>query len=77
VYLFISVWGAFMQSRNEFYVLAVTVGLFRERQALSRSLCENHPASEKSAEIFGFYNMIGKFATDARSCVHGRDRPAE
>jgi UMF1 family MFS transporter len=64
VYLFVIVWGAFMQSRNEFYVLAVTVGLVQGGvQALSRSFYARIIPPEKSAEYFGFYNMIGKFAT--------------
>jgi UMF1 family MFS transporter len=64
VYLFVSVWGAFMQSRDEFYILAVTVGLVQGGiQALSRSFYAKIIPVEKSAEYFGFYNMIGKFAT--------------
>jgi UMF1 family MFS transporter len=64
VYLFVTVWGAFMQSRNEFYVLAVTVGFVQGGvQALSRSFYARIIPPEKSAEYFGFYNMIGKFAT--------------
>ncbi|MBI5408896.1 MAG: MFS transporter [Nitrospirae bacterium] len=63
-YLFVSVWGAFMQDKNEFYVLAVTVGLVQGGiQALSRSFYARIIPVEKSAEYFGFYNMIGKFAT--------------
>jgi UMF1 family MFS transporter len=64
VYLFVSVWGAFMQSKTEFYVLAVTVGFVQGGiQALSRSFYARIIPVEKSAEYFGFYNMIGKFAT--------------
>ncbi len=64
VYLFVTVWGAFMQSRNEFYILAVTVGFVQGGvQALSRSFYARIIPPEKSAEYFGFYNMIGKFAT--------------
>jgi len=64
VYLFVTVWGAFMDSRNEFYILAVTVGLVQGGiQALSRSFYARIIPPGKSAEYFGFYNMIGKFAT--------------
>ena len=64
VYLFVSIWGAFMQSRSEFYTLAITVGLVQGGvQALSRSFYARIIPAEKSAEYFGFYNMIGKFAT--------------
>jgi UMF1 family MFS transporter len=63
VYLFVTVWAALMDSREEFYVLAVSVGLVQGGiQALSRSLFAGMVPEEKSARYFGFYNMIGKFA---------------
>ncbi len=63
VYLFVTVWAALMDSREEFYVLAVSVGLVQGGiQALSRSLFAGIVPEEKSARYFGFYNMIGKFA---------------
>ncbi len=63
VYLFVSIWGAFMQSVFEFYVLAVVVGLVQGGiQALSRSFYARIIPFNKSAEYFGFYNMLGKFA---------------
>ncbi len=63
VYLFISIWGAFMQSPFEFYVLAIIVGLVQGGiQALSRSFYARIIPVNKSAEYFGFYNMLGKFA---------------
>jgi len=63
VYLFVSIWGAFMQSKNEFFILAITIGLVQGGiQALSRSFFARIIPVEKSAEYFGFYNMLGKFA---------------
>lgn len=63
VYLFVSIWGAFIQTKNEFYVLAVIVGLVQGGiQALSRSFYARIIPVSKSAEYFGFYNMLGKFA---------------
>ncbi len=63
VYLFVSIWGAFMQSKNEFYILAITIGLVQGGiQALSRSFFAKIIPVERSAEYFGFYNMLGKFA---------------
>lgn len=63
VYLFVSVWGAFMQSRAEFYLLAIIIGMVQGGiQALSRSYYAKIVPVERSAEYFGFYNMIGKFA---------------
>lgn len=63
VYLFVSVWGAFMNDAREFYILAVIVGLVQGGiQALSRSFYARIIPADKSAEYFGFYNMLGKFA---------------
>jgi len=63
VYLFVSIWAAFMNSSTEFYVLAIIVGLVQGGiQALSRSFFARIIPHDKSAEYFGFYNMVGKFA---------------
>jgi UMF1 family MFS transporter len=63
VYLFVTLWGAFMQHKNEFYILAFLIGLVQGGiQALSRSFYAGIIPAEKSAEYFGFYNMLGKFA---------------
>ena len=52
-----------MQSKNEFYILAITIGLVQGGiQALSRSFFARIIPVERSAEYFGFYNMLGKFA---------------
>ena len=46
-----------------FYILAIMIGLFQGGiQALSRSLYSRIIPKEKSAEFFGFFNMLGKFA---------------
>ncbi len=64
VYLFVSIWAAFMKSSTEFYILAIIVGLVQGGiQALSRSFFAKIIPIDKSAEYFGFYNMVGKFAT--------------
>ncbi|MBW1784035.1 MAG: MFS transporter [Deltaproteobacteria bacterium] len=63
VYLFVTLWAPFMQSNTEFYILAITVGLVQGGiQALSRSFYAKIIPIDKSAEYFGFYNMIGKFS---------------
>jgi UMF1 family MFS transporter len=63
VYLFVSIWGFFMEDKREFYILAVTIGLVQGGiQALSRSFYAKIIPADKSAEYFGFYNMIGKFS---------------
>jgi UMF1 family MFS transporter len=64
VYIGITVWAVFLQSIAEFYAMAVVVGLVQGGvQSLSRSLYGRFVPEGKSAEYFGFYNMVGKFAT--------------
>ncbi len=63
IYTIITLWGAFMQHRWEFYGLAAGVGLVQGGvQALSRSYFAALVPAERSAEFFGLYNMMGKFA---------------
>jgi UMF1 family MFS transporter len=63
VYLLVSLGGSFMRTREEFYILAVVVGLVQGGiQALSRSFYARMIPEGKSGEYFGFYNLIGKFA---------------
>lgn len=62
-YSLVTVLAFFMQASWQFYVLAVMVGLFQGGiQALSRSYYTRLIPANKSAEFFGFYNMLGKFA---------------
>lgn len=66
VYLCVTIYGAFMQSELEFYIMAATIGLVQGGvQALSRATFANMIPAEKSTEFFGFYNMVGKFAAIA------------
>ncbi|MEE9612631.1 MAG: MFS transporter [Desulfatiglandales bacterium] len=63
VYMFVTVWGAMMTIKQEFYVLAIMIGLVQGGiQALSRSYYSRLIPKEQSAEYYGFYNMLGKFA---------------
>ena len=63
-YLFISIWAAFMTEKNEFYALAIVIGCVQGGiQSLSRSFYARIIPANKAAEYFGFYNMLGKFAT--------------
>lgn len=62
-YMLITIWGVFMTSRIEFYVLALSIGMVQGGiQALSRSYFTRLIPIDKTAEFFGFYNMLGKFA---------------
>jgi MFS transporter, UMF1 family len=64
VYAGITVYAYFLDSEAEFFALAITVGLVQGGvQSLSRSLFGRLVPAGKNAEFFGFYNMMGKFAT--------------
>lgn len=63
VYIFVTTWAFFMTRQAEFYALAVAIGLVQGGvQSLSRSFYTRIIPANKSAEFFGFYNMLGKFA---------------
>lgn len=63
IYLGVTVYATFMHRQFEFYVLAAVVGLVQGGvQSLSRSLYARIIPHSQSAEFFGFYNMLGKFA---------------
>jgi UMF1 family MFS transporter len=58
-----AIWAYFMSREIEFYLLAAGIGLVQGGvQSLSRSLYARIIPKNKSAEFFGFYNMLGKFA---------------
>jgi MFS transporter, UMF1 family len=64
VYAAITVYAYFLDTETEFFVLACTVGLVQGGvQSLSRSLFGRLVPDGKNAEFFGFFNMMGKFAT--------------
>ncbi len=63
VYIGVTVFSTFMQHAWQFYVMACVIGLVQGGvQALSRSLYTRLIPARQSAEFFGFYNMLGKFA---------------
>lgn len=63
VYGVATIGAVFMDSVNDFYTLAVVIGLVQGGvQSLSRSMYARLIPADKSAEYFGFYNMLGKFA---------------
>jgi UMF1 family MFS transporter len=63
VYLLVCVGGAMIRVQRDFFFLAGMVGLVQGGvQALSRSYFARMVPKDKSAEFFGFYNMLGKFA---------------
>ena len=63
VYFLVTLWASEITVVSEFYVLAIIVGLVQGGvQALSRSFYARIIPQSQSAEFFGFYNMLGKFA---------------
>ena len=63
VYLLMTIWASQISSVSEFYMLAIIIGLVQGGvQALSRSFYAGIIPKHQSAEFFGFYNMLGKFA---------------
>jgi UMF1 family MFS transporter len=63
IYMAVSVFGMFITSAREFYLLAAAVGLVQGGiQALSRSFYSRLIPPGQAAEFYGFYNMLGKFA---------------
>ncbi|MFO1399905.1 MAG: MFS transporter [Steroidobacteraceae bacterium] len=64
VYTGVAFWAMVLDSVAAFYAMAIVVGLVQGGvQSLSRSLYARYVPAGKSAEYFGFYNMVGKFAT--------------
>jgi UMF1 family MFS transporter len=64
LYLLITGWSTVLTSKREFFVLAAMIGLVQGGiQALSRSFYARLIPDNRTAEYFGFYNMLGKFAT--------------
>jgi MFS transporter, UMF1 family len=64
IYIAVTLWGTMMTHRQEFYVLAVIIGMVQGGiQALSRSYYSRLIPEHRIAEFYGFYNMLGKFAT--------------
>ena len=63
IYFLMTLWASQITSVSEFYMLAITIGLVQGGvQALSRSFYASIIPKHQSAEFFGFYNMLGKFA---------------
>lgn len=72
-YCGLSTYGYFMDTALEFYVLAGIVGLVQGGvQCLSRSLFATIIPAAKATQFFGFYNMMGKFATIIGPAIMGQ-----
>lgn len=63
IYILVTFRASRMTTADEFYFLAFMIGLAQGGvQALSRSLYARMIPAGRTAEFFGFYNMLGKFA---------------
>ena len=63
IYVLVTFRASVMDSAVEFYILAFMIGLAQGGvQALSRSFYSRMIPPGRTAEFFGFYNMLGKFA---------------
>jgi UMF1 family MFS transporter len=64
VYAGVTAWAYFLHTVVQFFAMAVVIGLVQGRvQSLSRSFFGRLVPEGKSAEFFGFFNMVGKFGT--------------
>jgi UMF1 family MFS transporter len=64
VYLAATIYAWFLDTVTEFFALAVVIGLVQGVvQSLSRSFFGRLVPEGKGGEFFGFYNMMGKFAS--------------
>ena len=64
VYTLATLYAFFLDSVAEFFALAAVIGLVQGGvQSLSRSFFGRLVPEGKGGEFFGFYNMMGKFAT--------------
>ena len=60
-YIFVTIFSIFITNISGFYFLAFTIGLFQGGvQSISRTIFSQLIPAEKSAEFFGFYNLVGK-----------------
>jgi UMF1 family MFS transporter len=84
VYSAVSIYGYFMTTATDFYILAAMVGLIQGgTQALSRSLFASMIPKHRSSEFFGLFAVFEKFAGIAGPLVFalaisifGSSRPA-
>jgi len=63
IYCCVTIYAVFMTQVSEFYVMAVAIGCVQGAiQSMSRSYYGRLIPQDRAGEIYGFYNMMGKFA---------------
>jgi UMF1 family MFS transporter len=64
VYCAVTLYAVFMSQIYEFYVMAVAIGCVQGAvQSMSRSYYGRIIPQDRAGEFYGFYNMMGKFAS--------------
>jgi UMF1 family MFS transporter len=64
VYCAVTFYAVLMTSIGEFYIMAAAIGCVQGAiQAMSRSYYGRLIPADRASEFFGFYNMMGKFAS--------------
>jgi len=64
VYTAVTFYAVMMTSVTEFYVMSAAIGCVQGAiQAMSRSYYSRLIPADRASEFFGFYNMMGKFAS--------------
>lgn len=64
VYAAVTVLAVYMDNVKQFYYMAIAIGLVQGAvQSLSRSYFGTLVPQDRAGEFFGFYNMMGKFAS--------------
>ena len=64
VYTGVTFYAVLMTSVSEFYIMAAAIGCVQGAiQAMSRSYYGRLVPPDRASEFFGFYNMMGKFAS--------------
>jgi len=64
VYIAVTIGAVFMTDVRQFYGMAIAIGLVQGAvQSLSRSYFSRLVPKDRASEFFGFYNMMGKFAS--------------
>ena len=68
----VSAGAYFLESMWQFYLIAVVIGIVQGGiQALSRSYYARLVTAEESAQFFGFFNMMGRFASILGPFLYG------
>ncbi len=69
---FISLWAFVVQSKSEFFLLAMIAGLgIGSAQSASRSLLVLFAPASKTAEFFGFFSLMGKVSATLGPLLYG------